>query len=250
MEVIKKINKEGVIDQVFSQMKENILRDVWKRGEKIPSEKTLAEMFGVSRTSVRMAIQKLVTLGLLEPRVGEGTFVTGFSGRKFFEGMAPIVYKTRNQAEILEFQKAMELGALIMAIDKATDEDVREIEQRRLGFSKALDENDIDRYVFELFEFHFSFFKTAGNQLFLDIIDSLRDIFTIQLFSLHQEHLDEKLLALRNTPDDPYVRMVTGFRKRDIMLCISGFLEIINSLQEAVGQAIETRDMSIILPIL
>ena len=72
---IKKIVRDGVSDQVYSQLKENVAQGVWQPGEKIPSENQLVSLFGVSRASIRMAIQKMITLGLLESKVGDGTYV-------------------------------------------------------------------------------------------------------------------------------------------------------------------------------
>ncbi len=46
---IQKISRDSIIDQVFAQMKEQILEGKWKPSEKIPSENELARQFGVSR---------------------------------------------------------------------------------------------------------------------------------------------------------------------------------------------------------
>ena len=62
---IQKISRDSISDQVFVQMKEQILEGEWKPGEKIPSENELARQFGVSRVTVRNALQKLSALELL-----------------------------------------------------------------------------------------------------------------------------------------------------------------------------------------
>jgi len=123
-----KNHKASVIDQVYDQLKANILGEIWKPGEKIPSENDLASSFGVSRMSIRMAIQKLVTLGLLEAKVGEGTFVKEFSPSNYFGEIAPTILKTKSQVEILQFRRAIETEAIILAIDRVTDEEIGELE--------------------------------------------------------------------------------------------------------------------------
>ena len=70
-----KIKKQSAADLVCEKMKELILRKEWNTGEKIPSEMELAESFGVNRLTVRIALQRLHTLGLLDIRVGDGTYV-------------------------------------------------------------------------------------------------------------------------------------------------------------------------------
>lgn len=73
--VIKPINKVNVSEQVFSQLKKAIVEGVWKPGDKIPSENELASSFGVSRMTVRQSLQKLIALGLIETKLGDGSYV-------------------------------------------------------------------------------------------------------------------------------------------------------------------------------
>ncbi|MCG6879667.1 MAG: winged helix-turn-helix domain-containing protein, partial [Deltaproteobacteria bacterium] len=79
MDEIQKITKNGVCDQVYKQLRENVLKGVWQPGHKIPSENRLVSLFGVSRASIRMALQRMITLGLLESKVGDGTYVKEFT---------------------------------------------------------------------------------------------------------------------------------------------------------------------------
>ena len=82
-----KIRRLSVVDQVSDSIKQSLLDQVWKEGDKLPSEGELAEYYGVNRLSVRMALQKLSTLGLIETRVGEGSFVAHFSVQPIFRGV-------------------------------------------------------------------------------------------------------------------------------------------------------------------
>ena len=61
--------------QIHNQIKKDIEAGKWKIGEKIPSERELAENFSVSRMTLRQAIQTLVDEGILERKIGSGTFV-------------------------------------------------------------------------------------------------------------------------------------------------------------------------------
>jgi len=67
-----KIKRTSLPDEVCSRIKENIKNNQWKVYDKIPSEGELAEMFGVNRLTIRMALQKLNTLGIVETRVSSG----------------------------------------------------------------------------------------------------------------------------------------------------------------------------------
>ena len=72
---IKKVN---VGQMVFDQMQELLIRGEWKPGDRLPSENELADMFNVSRITIRQALQKLSVLGLVKTRFGEGSFVKKF----------------------------------------------------------------------------------------------------------------------------------------------------------------------------
>src|SRR4030042_3325566 len=115
MNHIRKIIKGSVSDQVFLQLKENVVKDIWQPGEKIPSENQLVSFFGVSRASIRMAIQRMITLGLLESRVGNGTYVKAFTPGVYINELVPLVLKPEDQLEIMEFRRALEAEALRLA---------------------------------------------------------------------------------------------------------------------------------------
>lgn len=73
--------------KIHNQLRENIEDVKWKVGERIPAERELANQFSVSRMTLRQAIQELVDEGILERRVGSGTFV---ANRKVQERMSGV----------------------------------------------------------------------------------------------------------------------------------------------------------------
>jgi DNA-binding LacI/PurR family transcriptional regulator len=71
-------------ESYYEQIKENILNRItsgeYKTDEKIPSERELCELYSVSRTTIRKAIDELVAEGILTRKSGRGTFVIGNNG--------------------------------------------------------------------------------------------------------------------------------------------------------------------------
>ncbi|MCH4057142.1 MAG: GntR family transcriptional regulator [Lactobacillaceae bacterium] len=61
--------------QIHNQIKRDIEAGIWKVGDRIPSERALSGQFGVSRMTLRQALQTLVDEGILERRIGAGTYV-------------------------------------------------------------------------------------------------------------------------------------------------------------------------------
>ena len=72
---MEKITKDNVSDLVFYRLSQYIVSGEWSSGTKIPPEMELADQLGVSRASVRSAIQKLQAFGMVKTQAGEGTFV-------------------------------------------------------------------------------------------------------------------------------------------------------------------------------
>ena len=89
------VQKRKIDDLVYEQLMTNIRTGVWKSGEKIPAEPELCTILGVSRVTLRSAIQRLRSLGLVEVKQGEGNLrhgsqqcavFFGFQRRAGFDG--------------------------------------------------------------------------------------------------------------------------------------------------------------------
>ena len=126
---LKPIKPKRISDQVFEQLRELIFRGELKPGEQIMPERELADALGVSRTSVRDAIRKLVVMGFLEQKQGQGTFVRSpESGER---NILANMVKSQNASitDLLEVRMGMECNAAALAAKRATEEDIRFMEK-------------------------------------------------------------------------------------------------------------------------
>lgn len=133
-----KIKKESAVDLVCIKMKEQISSGAWTINEKIPSENELAEAFGVNRLTVRLALQKLNTLGILETRVGEGTFVRPFSFSEHMREISEFYITPKVLDDISEYRKIIEIECARLAMDRATEEELSELRQWCVEYEDAL----------------------------------------------------------------------------------------------------------------
>src|SRR5215467_15022936 len=102
------IRKNKVYEEVAKQIERLVLTKL-QPGDKLPSERELAEMLGVSRSSIRDAIRSLELVGLVEPRQGAGTVVRKISGDVLVTPLASILaHKKQLVGELLEFRKMLE----------------------------------------------------------------------------------------------------------------------------------------------
>lgn len=125
---LKPIKLRRISDQVLDQLRELVLRGELKPGQQIMPERELAAALNVSRTSVRDAISKMVVMGLLEQRQGQGTFV-----RLPADQQNPLAVAMETQeaslANLLEVRMGLECAAAAYAARRATDEDLRFLEK-------------------------------------------------------------------------------------------------------------------------
>lgn len=174
---IKPIKKKTISDQVFSQMKEMVLKGIWKPGEKLPSENVLAESFEVSRITVRQALQKMSMIGLVETRFGDGSYIKRPNLKTQVNRIYPIAYlDDKDMHDVLEFRQVIEVETAAVAAEKATADDVKTLqslfdEMKQLAAEKRwkdFAENDLN--------FHYTIAKTTKNELIIGTNDILRDI--------------------------------------------------------------------------
>ncbi|MDO4260734.1 MAG: FadR/GntR family transcriptional regulator [Eubacteriales bacterium] len=171
IEPIKKVN---VNEQVFEQMKQQLINGEWKPGQKLPSENELSAMFNVSRVTIRNALQKLAILGLIETYRGEGSFVAESSLGNCLNLLVPTAYLNDSILEIQEFRLMVEPGAASVAAKRASDEDVADL-RNRLTRMRSLEE-DLYALAQEDFAFHDQIGHITGNSLMIRTYSILTDV--------------------------------------------------------------------------
>lgn len=126
---LKPIKPKRISDQVFEQIRELIYKGEFKPGQQILPERELAVSMAVSRTSVRNAINKLVTMGLLEHRQGQGTFVSSPDSRKGNPLAAAMATEEATLDDLLEVRMGLECNAAMLAALRATESDILSLER-------------------------------------------------------------------------------------------------------------------------
>jgi GntR family transcriptional regulator, transcriptional repressor for pyruvate dehydrogenase complex len=226
--VIKKIPRDGVSDQVYGQLKENVVQGVWKPGDRIPSENQLVALFGVSRPSVRMAIQKMITLGLLESKVGDGTYVTAAGPGAYMNELMSLGLKPQDQIEIMEFRKALETEALKLAAERATDEDFAELEAIHGRAREAFKKKDVETYFKEDLQFHTQIFKMSKNSIFVATIQNLRDMLFPHFYTMARDFF--QTFEVPSDREDKHTVILEALKRRDDKTCTRAYTKLAEEL--------------------
>jgi GntR family transcriptional repressor for pyruvate dehydrogenase complex len=169
-----RIRQPKVSDAVMERLETMILEGTLRPGEKLPPERALAAQFEVSRPSLREALQKLETRGLLFSRQGGGTYVTDTLERAFADPLAEIMAANpETDYDLLEFRHALEGIAAYYAALRGTDAD-REVMQLRfdaLAAAHELKDSAVEAKADA--EFHLSIAEAAHNVFLLHVLRAL-----------------------------------------------------------------------------
>ncbi len=172
---IKKVVHQSIGEQVFEQLKEQIFNNEWRSGEKIPSENDLAASFGVSRITVRQALQKLMALGLIETRLGEGSFIKEAVPGINMNPLIPMAYLNENPLmELLEYRKVLEGNVAELATQKASEEEVAKLEEAYLLMEQAKD--DLQMFSKMDLNFHLLLANMTKNSLIIQTFHIFNDV--------------------------------------------------------------------------
>ncbi len=166
---MKAINRTSAVSQSAERLREYIQRSDVMLGDKMPSEMALSSALCVSRGTVREALRELQAKGYVELRPGKGAFVAG----KTEAVRSDISRWFRNNAvelhSISEVRSALEPLAVRLAIEKCSQEDVRDLEMIQEKSRLAADTGDTEALGKLDEEFHRTIFQLAGNTFLLNI---------------------------------------------------------------------------------
>jgi GntR family transcriptional repressor for pyruvate dehydrogenase complex len=182
---LKRVKRQSVTTQVYEQLKAQVLRRVWLPGSKLPSENLLAQQLGVSRVSVREGLQRLVSLGLLETRHGEGTFVCEYGAGTSMNALLPMLaLSPANVFDVLEYRRIMEKGTVALVTEKATAEDITELKR---SYAVMVEQQfDVGGFARADLEFHLALARVSGNPIIMKVNSIIRDILSVSMESIVQ----------------------------------------------------------------
>lgn len=201
------IRRNKVYEEVARQLEQMILKKLHP-GDKLPSERELAETLNVSRSSIRDAIRRLELMGLVEPRQGAGTVVREISADAIMNPLTAVLrHKLELVGELLDFRKMLEPPLAARAAAHATEEELAEMdeilrrqEQKLRAGQLAIEEDS---------EFHYAIAMASGNTVVLKVIDVLMDLLRdTRERSLQSQGRPQKSLA-------GHRRILTAIKRRD-----------------------------------
>ena len=170
-------SEKRLFETVTRSIAHRIHSDEWPPGTRLPSERTLAEDFSVSRSCIREAIHTLAQQQIVETRRGAGTYVSEPDESALSTRLAQVIpLKTQRLAEIFEVRRIIEPHLAARAAQHITPKQlvhlkllVYEQEKRALEGENT---EDLDQ------EFHLCIAEASENRILLSVVKNLTAILT------------------------------------------------------------------------
>lgn len=166
--------KTRLADTIAAELEKRILEGSLKAGDRLLPERELALDLGVSRPSLREAMQKMVSKGLLSTRHGGGTYVTDRLDAHFVDPWQdmlkdhPLLHR-----DLLEFRQMLESQAARLAAERATDADLSRIDASYKALEAVYAHDDIPACIDADVAFHQAIAEAAHNVLIGHLTASL-----------------------------------------------------------------------------
>jgi DNA-binding FadR family transcriptional regulator len=198
---------EIIVEQIRLLMRQGQL----KPGDRLPPERDLCERFGVSRVTVREALRMLESSGLVEIRVGArgGAFVTAPSSNRVGEGLTDLLtLSVISAADVTEVRMILEVGIVPLVCERATDEDLSDLQKICERSEEALRNSD---YTMDMsLEFHARVAEATHNPAVTMLVESFRGPILMSL-----QEAKNAAPEMGNLGTREHERFIEAVRRRD-----------------------------------
>jgi GntR family transcriptional repressor for pyruvate dehydrogenase complex len=227
--LLEPIRRSRIYEHIVEQIQALIGEGKLRPGDQLPPERTLAETFKVSRTSVREALRALEMSGFIEGRQGGGTFVRVPSASDLVQPLASaLLAGKRELVDVLEVREMIEPALARLAAERATAEHIAELEAVLERQAEKVRRGE--SYPEEDAAFHHLIAVAAGNPLVLRLLAVIMDL----LHELRAGYLQGGGRPTRSL--DGHRRILEAIKRRDGEAACQFTLEHISQVRERLIQ--------------
>ena len=211
---LKNLKTQDLQGSIQEQLKLYIIENEMKSGDPFPTEHDLAEKLGISRTSIREALKRLETLGIIEVRPGVGRFIGELNFKAILKGLPyNLEMDTKNFQEVLEVRFCLESWFIAKDINKFSKESIAQSKEILKKLEIQVLNNLEEKESVEIHsQFHCALYKNSDNSLLINLIKIFS---TIQrnLVLLHRYKTKDRNLFIRQ-----HKLLLEAIEKRDSRL--------------------------------
>ena len=211
-------------DIVYKQLLDNFKAGVWKSGDKLPTENELSKELNVSRATIRAALQRLRSIGLVESKHGKGTFVCPNEDLFDYTGFSDTInLTTKEYKEIIQLREAIEKQAVQNIVENGPVGDREAIFTAYRGMEEAAAQFDYKELTKYDMMFHTAIIVASDNSHFLQIMRIFQEEY-------YRVLLETNKLLMRDYPDMAKVKL-------HFDQCLMNHKKLLEALFEKHGDA-------------
>jgi GntR family transcriptional repressor for pyruvate dehydrogenase complex len=226
-DAFRPMTKQNLADRLARRIRTMIQKGEYHEGDRLPAIMEMARRFGVGHPSLREALKKLETMGVVEIRHGSGVYVTRSHdvlvvAAPDFSGAV-----TKNLLiDLIRARTPLECQSVLFAARNATEDDITEM--RRLLATAAASLNDDDVLNSVNMEFHRQIALASGNTVLTQLLGVVQELFT------DEQRLILNIFGSRQRDHQEHVAILDALERRDEALCVELMRKHLEGVEEAI----------------
>ncbi len=190
--MFKPIKHVKVSDEIVDQIRNLISQGKLKPGDRLLPERELIRKFDVSRPSLREALNSLITMGFLEIK-GKRTFIKSVTSESMQNPLSLLIKAdTQKLFDLIEVRKAIEAWGAFLAAQRATEEDIKQLENIIEEMKKAYEEGQ--SWEKQDADFHLSIAQATHNTIQTHMMSTIYDLLRESMAKVFKDRAKVKKL--------------------------------------------------------
>lgn len=230
--LLRPISKKTLAEEVVVILKRFILTEKLKEGDKLPPERELATTLGVSHRVVREALSILAGQGVIGKEHGRGAFVRAFDANRLQAEQAAFFLSSSNIAEFYKLRRAIEVGAICLAVERATEEDLTELGEILEVMGPKAERGE--SIMAEEMRFHLTLLRATHEEVFHQL-----DYLIAEAIRLKAYDNPRRLYRSAKIPSTmvEHQAIVDAVRQRDGVRAVSEMYKHFDTMMRSIGFA-------------
>jgi GntR family transcriptional repressor for pyruvate dehydrogenase complex len=226
------IDRATLAQSAFQQLVSYVVKGEWKAGDRIPAERELCRQFGIARTSLREALKAMELVGMLDSRVGDGTFVcprSEFLARPLLWAFTGTDHEELR--DIMEARMLLERDVAGLAAERGSDAEIARIGEtvQLMAECVAAGRSTLDADM----AFHLAIAAAAHNAVLQNAVQLLRNLMRRLL------HLKLMIPTVPAKVLRQHEAIYTAIRNHDSEAARRAMIEHLESTVRLVSQVLE-----------
>jgi GntR family transcriptional repressor for pyruvate dehydrogenase complex len=226
-DALRPVVKQSLSDRLARRIRGLIQTGDYKPGDRLPAIMEMARRFGVGHPTVREALKKLETMGVVEIRHGSGVYVTRSDEVLVLASPDYTGAVTKKLLlDLIQSRMALELQSVAEAARNATDEHLREMRRLLTTAGQSLENDEVLSSV--NMSYHRQIAIASGNTVLAQLLDVLRELFN------EEQRLILDIFGSRERDHQEHLAILDALEQRNATVAVDRMKTHLEGVQDAV----------------